>query len=249
MTEHKFPSEIIDLPSKGKLYSKESPLSDGKVEVKYMTAKEEDILTSANLIKKGVVIDRLLDSLILTPNVKVDDLVLGDKNAIMVAARILAYGPEYVCEITNPDTQEKQQCTFNLADCPFKNIDENITENLFDFQLPISKTKIKFSLLTGKDERLIDEEIKASKKAGIGVAPELTTRLRYLVKEVNGDNSQSIINTTVQNMLARDSMALREEIKRLSPDIQLTQTVDMGGETVEVEIPMTVGFFWPDSAK
>ena len=132
MAEQKFPSEVIDLPSEGKLYPEGHPLRDGKIEIKYMTAKEEDILTSQNLIKKGVVIDRLLDSLILTPNVKVDDLVLGDKNAIMVAARILAYGPEYVCEITNPDTQEKQECTFNLADCPFKKLPKDIIPAFWD---------------------------------------------------------------------------------------------------------------------
>ena len=106
MAEQKFPSEVIDLPSEGKLYPEGHPLKDGKIEIKYMTAKEEDILTSQNLIKKGVVIDRLIDSLILTDGVKQDDLVLGDKNAVMVAARILAYGPEYACEVTNPNTSE-----------------------------------------------------------------------------------------------------------------------------------------------
>ena len=243
--DRKFPTEVVDLPSRGKLYPSDSPISNGKIEIKYMTAKEEDILTSQNLIKKGLVIDKLLDSLIVTEGITLDDLVIGDKNAIMVAARILAYGPEYVCEITNPDTQEKQECTFNLADCPFKNIDENITENLFDFQLPISKTKIKFSLLTGKDERLIGEDLKASKKTGTGISPELTTRFRYIIKEVEGDNSSTVINNIAQNILARDSMALREEITRVQPDIQLKQYVELGGETVEVDIPMTVTFFWP----
>ncbi len=249
MAENKFPSEMVDLPSKGKLYPKDSPLASGKLEVKYMTAKEEDILTSANLIKKGLVIDRLLDSLILTNGVKCDDLVLGDKNAVMIAARILAYGPEYTCEVTHPSTGEKKEQIFNLADCPFKNIDESITENLFECELPISKKKIKFSILTGKDERLIAEDLKASTKTGIGVSPELTTRLRYLIKEVDGDNTQAVINDSAINMLARDSMFLREQIKIVSPDIELKQEVEIGGETVEVVIPMTVGFFWPETGK
>ena len=245
--EQKFASEIIDLPSKGKLYSEESPLKDGKIEIKYMTAKEEDILTSANLVKKGIVIDRLLDSLILTPNVRCDDLLIGDKNAVMVAARILSYGPEYVCELADPDSGEKHDHTFNLADCPFKHIEDGITENLFDFTLPISKKKIKFSLLTGKDERLITEDLKASKKTGTGISPELTTRFRYIIKEVEGDNSSTVINNIAQNILARDSIALREEIARVQPDIELKQDVEIGGETVEVDIPMTVSFFWPSS--
>mgnify|MGYP003113516977 CR=1 FL=1 len=249
MSDNKFPSEMIDLPSKGKLYPKDSPLKDGKIEIKYMTAREEDILTSANLIKKGLVIDRLLDSLILTNGVKTDDLVLGDKNAVMVAARILAYGPEYTCEVSHPTTGEKKEQTFNLADCPFKEIDKTITENLFECELPISKKKIKFKILTGKDERLISEDLKASTKTGIGVSPELTTRLRYLIKEVDGDNTQAVINDSAINMLARDSMALRKEIKKVSPDIDLSQEIEIGGETVKVTIPMTVGFFWPEAGK
>ena len=246
MSENKFPSEIIDLPSEGKLYPKEHPCSNGKIEVKYMTAKEEDILTSQNLIKKGVVVDRLLDSLILTNGVNTDDLLIGDKNAVMVAARILAYGPEYNCEVTNPNNGETITHTFNLADCPFKKVPENVKENLFEITLPISKKKIKFSILTGKEEKQIEKDLKASQKLG-SVSPELTTRLRYVIKEVDGDNSQSVINDIAVNMLARDSKFLREEIKKVSPDIELSQEIEIGGESVKVAIPMTVGFFWPDA--
>ena len=109
MPETKFPTEIIDLPSKGYFYPEKSPLSSGTVELKYMTTREEDILMSENLIKKGVVIDKLLDSLIVTKGVKQEDLILGDKNAVLVAARILAYGPEYTAEVTNPKNQEENQ--------------------------------------------------------------------------------------------------------------------------------------------
>jgi len=246
MSENKFPSEIIDLPSEGKLYPEGHPLRDGKIEIKYMTAKEEDILTSQNLIKKGVVIDRLLDSLIITSGVNTDDLLIGDKNAVMVAARVLAYGPEYPCEVTHPTTGEKIQQTFNLADCPFKKLPEDVSENLFEITLPISKKKIKFSILTGKEENLIEKDLKASQKLG-SVSPELTTRLRYVIKEVDGDNSQSVINDIAVNMLARDSKFLREEIKKVSPDIELSQEIEIEGESVKVAIPMTVGFFWPDA--
>jgi len=211
-----------------------------------MTAKEEDILTSQNLIKKGVVIDRLIDSLILTNGVKSDDLILGDKNAVMVAARILAYGPEYVCDIPNPDGGTVTQ-TFNLADCPFKKLPKDVTENKFEVDLPISKKKITFKLLTGKDEGVITEELKSSKKIGSDVSPELTTRLRHTITSVDGDESQATINNFVINLLARDSMHLRKEIKSITPDIQLSQEIEIGGETVKVDIPMTVGFFWPDT--
>ena len=247
MADNKFPSEVIELPSEGKLYPEGHPLKDGKIEIKYMTAKEEDILTSQNLIKKGVVIDRLLDSLILTSGVKMTDLIVGDKNAVMVAARILAYGPEYTCDVTNPNNGQTMNHTFNLADCPFKKLPDDIKENKFEVKLPISKKKITFKLLTGKEENLIDEELKASEKINSEVKPELTTRLRHTITSVDGDESQSTINNFVQNLLARDSMYLRKEISKVSPDIELSQEVDIEGESVKVNIPMTVGFFWPES--
>ena len=247
MAENKFPSEMIDLPSNGKCYPEDSPLFSGKIEIKYMTAKEEDILTSANLIKKGLVINKLLDSLIVNNDIKQEDLVLGDKNAVMVAARILAYGPEYTAEITNPNTGNKINYQFNLADCPFKTLPDNVKGNEFEITLPVSKSKVKFKLLTAKEEFQIEEELKAIGKTGIEVIPELTTRMRHAIISVDGKTEKSVINSFTENMLARDSMFLREEIQRVSPDIQLTQKVDIEGDTVEVAIPMTVNFFWPNT--
>ena len=248
MSDNKFPSEIIDLPSEGKLYPEGHPCRDGKIEIKYMTAREEDILTSQNLIKKGVVIDKVLDSLILTEGITSNDLFLGDKNAVMVAARILAYGPEYNCEIPNPNGDGGvTEHTFNLADCPFKKLPKDVTENKFEIELPISKKKVTFKLLTGKEEVLINEELKASEKVNAEVKPELTTRLRHTITSVDGDDSNATINNFVQNLLARDSMYLRKHIKEVTPDIELSQEIEIGGESVKVDIPMTVGFFWPDS--
>tara|TARA_S200000501_G_scaffold224632_1_gene210581 strand:+ start:726 stop:1478 length:753 start_codon:yes stop_codon:yes gene_type:complete len=248
MAEHKFPTEVIDLPSLGKVYSKDSPLSDGKVELKYMTTKEEDILMSENLIKKGVVIDKVLDSLIVTNGISSDDLILGDKNAVLIAARILAYGPEYTCQVSNPkNVDENITHTFDLTKCPFKEPLENVdyTDNSFEYTTPIGKTKIKFKLLTGKEEKLIDKDLKQSSK--FGYESTVSTRLRYTITEVDGDNSQETINIFTQNMLARDSVALRKYIQEISPDIELTQEIEMGGETVSVSIPLTVEFFWPSS--
>ena len=245
--KQQYHSEIIDLPSEGRVYSKDSPLASGKIEIKYMTAKEEDILTSQNLIKKGVVIDKLLDSLILTDGVKTNDLILGDKNAVMVAARVLAYGPEYVVEITNPNTDEKMQHTFNLADCPFKKLPDDIDSNEFEIQLPVSKQNISFRLLTGKEEAQIEEELRRVSKVGVQVSPELTTRMRYTITAVDGNSSAAVINKFVENMLSRDSLAFRNKINEISPDIELKQEVEMGGEMVEVDIPLTIEFFWPSS--
>ena len=248
--EQKFPSEVIDLPSKGKVYPKDSPLASGKIELKYMTAREEDILTSQNLVKKGIAIDILLDSLILTKGVSEKDLVVGDKNAVMVAARILGYGPEYTCTVTNPETGDELEHTFNLADCPFIKISENINENNFEVELPISKTKVTFKLLTGREESIIQEELKQVSKLGTQVSPELTTRLRHTITSVDGDTTKSTINKFVNDtLLARDSMFLRQEILKVAPDIDLSQEIDIEGASVKVTIPMTVNFFWPSTTR
>ena len=248
MSEHKFPTEVIDLASGGKVYPKDSPLAEGKLELKYMTTKEEDILMSENLIKKGVVIDKLLDSLIVTKGVKQEHLVLGDKNAVLVAARILAYGPEYTVEVSNPNNlEQKVEHTFDLTECPFKETVDGVdySDNSFDFETPIGKNKVKFKLLTGVEEKLIEKDLEQSKKFGYNT--EISTRLRYTIIEVDGDNKPETITAFSQNMLARDSVALRNYIQEISPDIDLTAEIQIGGEAVSVSIPLTVEFFWPKS--
>jgi hypothetical protein len=245
--KYKFPTEEIDLPSGGRLYDKDSPISSGKIVLKYMTAKEEDILTSENLIKKGTVIDKLLDSLIVTKGVNVEDLVLGDKNAIMVASRILAYGPEYEAEIINPNNGEKLSYTFNLTECDFKQIDSEISENNFKSKLPVSGVEVTYKVLTGKEEKSIENELNSVRKLKKEVSPELTTRLRNIITSVDGNNEKSVINNFVENMLSKDSLYLRQEITKNSPDIDLSQEIEIEGETVRVDIPMTVNFFWPNA--
>ncbi len=243
----KFPSEVIDLPSGGVVYPKDSPLSKGKIVIKYMTAKEEDILTSQNLIKKGIVIDVLLNSLILTKGVTSEDLIIGDKNAVMVAARILAYGSEYEVEVTNPETAEKFKHTFNLTECPFKELPKEIdySKNLFELKLPISKKIVQFKLLDGKDEKAIDMDLKRTQK--LGTTTDVTTRLRHSIVSIDGNDDRAEINTFVNNMLSRDSLALRQYITKVAPDINLEQDIMLEGELVTVDIPLTTEFFWPTS--
>jgi len=241
----KFPTETIDLPSGGKIYGADSPLADGTIELKYMTAKEEDILTSQNLIKKGTVIDRLLNSLIVTPNVACEDLIVGDKNAVMVAARILAYGGKYNCEVINPETGDKIEHEFDLTQCEFKELSPNTdySTNNFEMHLPISKVNITYKLLTGKDESTLIQELKSLEK--IGQNAEVTTRLKKIITSVNGDDSIGTISNFVDNMLSKESLFLREEVAKINPDIDLSQEIELGGTVVKVAIPMTTEFFWP----
>jgi hypothetical protein len=220
-----------------------------------MTAKEEDILTSQNLIKQGVVLDKLFESLIVTP-VNYGDIYSGDKNAIMVAARLLGYGNDYTVEIDDPFSPgTKQKVTIDLSQIEHKEVDYSLFENRkneFDFELPNSKRVVTFRLMTHALEKQIETEIKASNKAIIktGIDRELTTRLKHIIIAVDGESGRSNINNFVDNELfAVDSRALRSYMKQISPDLDMSFTFisDATGEVKELDIPMDVSFFWPNS--
>jgi len=235
------PTEEVSLPSGGKLYPKDSPLSSGKVEIKYMTAKEEDILSNQNFIEKGTVLDKLLDSVIVG-DVKVDDLLIGDKNAVMVAVRALGYGKDYTFKYGG------EEHTIDLTILKPKPIDSDFdaaTENQFSFTLPRSENVVTFKLLTGADEKKIDQELKGLKKIQGENTSNLTTRLKYQITSVNGDSDIKGIREFVDKyLLAQDSRALREKIRSLSPDIDLTFYPE--GREEGVDIPIGISFFWPD---
>jgi hypothetical protein len=248
-----FPTEIIPLPSKGLLYPEGHPLSDGFIEMKYMTAREEDILTSQNLIKQGVVLDKLFESLIVTP-MNYGDLYVGDKNAIMVAARILGYGKDYTVEIDDPfSTGNKQKVTIDLTQIEHKEVDYSLFEsriNEFDFTLPNSQRTVTFRLLTHSIEKQIQSEIKSMNKTFVknGIDKELTTRLKHIITAIDGESGRATINDFVDNQLfALDSRALREYMRKISPDLDMTFTFvsDTTGEVKELDIPIEVSFFWP----
>jgi hypothetical protein len=253
--EAKFPTEIIDLPSKGLLYPEEHPLSTGRVEMKYMTAKEEDILTSQNLIQKGVVIDMLLRSLIVGngegKRVNYDDLVLGDKNAIMVAARVLGYGAEYPIEQTCPKCQAKSTETIDLANLDNKQVDiTSKNQNIFEFTLPLSKKVIEFKILSHKDEAKVAETAKRMKKKAHSsqVSFELTSRLKAMILSVDGEDDRKAIDNFVENeFISRDSLAFRKNLDVVTPDVDMTHFFECSqcGHEDSVQIPLTVEFFWP----
>jgi len=253
MTKIKFPTEVIDLPSNGKLYPETNPLSKGTVELKYMTAREEDILASQNLIRKGVALDRLFESVVVQDDINVDDIFLGDKNAILLATRVLGYGPNYNIEVNDPFSGELQKVNIDLGSIQIKEVDFSKlnTENRYDFTLPNSKIKIVFKLLTHKDEKNINAEVKALQrlnKSKDGVSHDISTRLRYMIIDVNGNTDKGFINNWVQNqLLARDSKALRSYVKSISPDVDFTFNFEseLTGESEVIDIPFGVGFFYP----
>ena len=229
--EFKLPTEIVQLPSKGLLYPSDNPLSSGEIEIKYMTAKEEDILTNANYINDGTVLDRLMKS-----------LIVSDKNAIMIASRILGYGKEYKF------TYQGEDHSVDLSQLENKTINEELFirgNNRFLFTLPATKMNIEFKLLTHGDEVKISQEIKGLKKLNSSNSADLTTRLKYMILSVDGNEEIPTIRNFIDNyLLAQDARALRTYINEIQPDVDLTFFRGRTGE--KTSLPIGLSFFWPD---
>jgi hypothetical protein len=242
MAEFKFPTEEVELPSKGLLYPEGHPLRSGKIEIKYMTAKEEDILSNQSYIQKGIVLDKLLESVIINKEIKLKDLLIGDKNAVLIATRILGYGKTYSFNYNG------EKIDVDLTELENKPFDESYIvegKNEFSFTLPHSNTLITFKVLDGYGEAKIEAELKGLRKIQKDNVPELTTRLKHILLSVNGESETKDIREFVDNyMLARDSRAFREHLKSVQPDVDMSITLDNGEE---VEVPLGLNFFWPDA--
>jgi hypothetical protein len=246
-----FPTQVISLPSEGKVYAESNPLSKGTLEIKYMTAREEDILADRNLINKGIVLQKLLESVVVQPGVNVDDLVIGDINAVYLATRMLGYGPDYDVEITDPFSGEKQKVTIDLSAIQTKDIDYSRlnSQNRYELILPVSKKKLIVRLLTHKDEKDITQETQAMERLtkGKSVGTDVTTRFKYMIVEVDGNSDRGFINKFVPNMLAGDTKALRSFFKELSPDLNMKYDFvsEITGESEALDIPFGISFFYP----
>lgn len=247
----KVPTETVELPSKGKCYPETSELSKGSVEMKYMTAKEEDILTNPNLLKKGIALETVLKSLIVSP-INYDELLVGDRNWLFIAARIMAYGSEYSFPYVSPSTEKEEVVTVDLGQIDHKKVEEDVlnSTNEYDFELPYSKNTVTFKLLTVADDKRIDEEIKGVKKA-TGVEPgRLSTRLKHQIVAVNGERSTKAVREFIDGgyFIAKDSLELRKYIAKLNPDIDTNVTfTTQEGEEVTVDLPINAEFFFPGS--
>jgi hypothetical protein len=248
-TQYDFPTEVLDLPSEGKLYPKENPLSSGRITIKYMTAKEEDILSSTNLIKKGIVLDKLFESIIVD-KININDITIGDKNAILLATRVLGYGPEYEFNFYSSVEEDMIETSIDLTKIKTKEVDMSLfnNKNELEYITPIGKNKIVFKILTHGDEKLIDADIEALKKVNKDVSSDITTRLRYMIKSVDGNSDMGAISKFVNNMIARDSRAFRDYAKKITPDVNMKfEYTHNNGEVEEAPISMGVGFFWPST--
>ena len=247
------PTEIVDLPSGGAFYSEGHPLH-GKdtVEIKYMTAKEEDILTSKSLLARGLAVDRMLDSIIMDEGVNSSNLLLGDRNALLVAARITGYGNIYETQIKCPECGAKYIHSFDLnlierkdsGDLESLNVFNR--EGLFYFTLPRTKVEVGFQALTTKDEKTLADMGDKKKKYGLGEST-LTDLLKTIIVSINGDVDRTNIGSFVDNMPAIDSRILRKVYSKAVPDVDMTQDVTCTecGTVAKMEVPFTGDFFWP----
>ena len=257
------PTELVDLPSQGKLYPPDSPLFGvNEIEIREMTAREEDILTTQSFIKKGVVFDRLLKSLIVDKSINVGDLLLGDKNALLVAARISGYGAIYDTHTQCPVCGAEEDRGFDLTSCPMKypvDLETTEDEELRDLvtlgpdgryliRLPKSEVTVEVVLITGKQETITAQERDMRKKKKLPDRP-LTDHLKKVIVSINGVENVSEISKFIEQIPASDSRVFRRVFSKLTPNVEMTQEFVCGECNYEqvLEVPLTAGFFWPDA--
>ena len=247
------PTEFVDLPSQGRFYSEDHPLyQQESIEIRFMTAKDEDTLSSQALIRKGVALDRFLQDIIVDKRVKVSDLVLCDKNAIIIKARITGYGEDYLTQVTCPECTTRSKYSFNLGDLPTitaSDIEEAgyaIEEDgTYDIVLPKTQVTVKVRILTGRDEARLIQFAKRTKKNDVDRT--LTNQLKLLIVSINGDDNKPTINHFVDTMPAVDSRFLRSHYATRLPKIDMRQEFECPecGSLTELEVPLSVDFFWP----
>ena len=251
--ESRFPTEVINLPSKGWFYPAESPLSTGQLELKMMTAKEEDILTSPNLIQKNIVLDKLLESVVVNKAIVLDDMLICDRNAAFYAIRRLAYGDQYEAVLTCGRCGRENNITIDLGKMdnrPFDFDKYPKGENAFQFKLPYSGRTVTYKLLTKKDENLIDQELKGMEKVSKDLRREITTRLGHIITALDGNADRAAIRRFVnEELVSKDSLALRTHLRETMPDIDSTFQFVCSSCQLErkEETPLGVSFFWPST--
>jgi len=238
------PTEIVDLPSKGEFYPPGHPLHGvDSVEIKHMTAKEEDILTSQSLIRKGIAINRVLESIIVDDSIRVDDLLIGDKNALIIASRIYGYGADYDVSLTCQNCSNQFETTVDLNSFEARQItfDDEVQKtenNTFLITLPKSEFVVEFRLLTSRDEAVIAKE----KNNGT------TGLLRMIVVSINGQTDSFYIDRALQVLPIRDASVLKKLYASVVPDVDMSYEIDCPAcsEVSRLEVPLTAEFFWPN---
>ena len=246
------PTEFVELPSQGEFYPEGHPLhGEDTIEIRYMTAKDEDILSSKALLKKGIAIDRLLERIIIDKRVKPAELLIGDKNALIVAARISGYGSMYDTKVTCPTCSQPQDYSFTLENLALKKLREHDgvtkTDNgTFMVELPLSRVHAELRLLTGHDERKLFKINEGKKKHKLEETP-MADMLKLLVVSLNGIVEPGQVNAFLDSMPALDSRHIRSQYKLIAPNVDFGAVFqcDNCDYLGELEVPLTADFFWP----
>jgi len=247
------PVETVPLPSRGVTYPADSPMHGVEtLSIRAMTAREEDILTSKALIKKGTVISELLKSCIVDKGFDPDAALTGDRNALMVALRITGYGAGYRVEVDCPACGQRSKQEFNLAELPIKRLEIDpisLGANLFECELPVTKKTVRWRFLSGKEEREISQTAERRKKQGQLNDNLVTTRLTHCLHSVGGITDKNKLSFFIRNMPAKDSLFLRRYIDKNEPGIDMKSWMDCPSclESSEVKLPLGASFFWPDA--
>ena len=247
------PAAAVPLPSQGKVYPAGSPLAGVQlVEVKAMTAKEEDILTSQGLLRQGKALDVLLKSCMVDKRIDVDQMLAGDRNAALIAIRITGYGQAYKVKVECPQCGQKCDHEFDLAKLPVKPLGADPVQpntNQFSFRLPILQKDVIFRLMTGADERELSTIFDRQRKMGGMIDSLITTRLHHQVVSVGGETDRAKLMRLIQSMPARDSRELRAHIERVTSGVDMKQEFECSqcGAVEEVDVPLGTEFFWPQA--
>ena len=249
------PTEFVELPSGGRYYPQGHPLHNQEtIEIKHMTAREEDLLTSRALLKKGLALDRLLESVIIDKKIRASDLLVGDRNAILISTRISGYGPEYATKVTCPSCSTQQDYEFNLSNIDVydgSGVDPNdVTDNgngTFTTTLPKTKLEVTFRLLNGHDEKNFINQVENARKTK-KEEKTIPRQLKSFIVSVNGDATQKSINYVAENLPSIDARHLRRVQKLSTPNVDLIRNFECNSCDYEelLEVPLTADFFWPD---
>jgi hypothetical protein len=245
------PVDAVPLPSSGKVYPEGHPLHGAaQVEYRAMTAREEDILMSQGLIKKGTVITELIKSSLIDKSINVSSLLSGDRNALMVGIRISGYGREYQPTFDCPQCEHKNEMNIDLANLAVKPLELEPSvpgQNVFGFDLPVSKLRVEFKFLTGEEEEKIIKELETKRKRGQANTNIVTTRLSSQILSVNGNSSPGHVAKFVNYLRAQDSRALREYIDANEPgvDMEVEFICASCDHSEKIQLPMSSDFFWP----
>ena len=248
------PTEFVDLPSRGRFYAVDHPFhAKETIEIRYMTAKDEDILTNQTLLRKGVALEKLLQNILSNNEVDPSTLLIGDRNAIIIAARSTGYGPVYATAVDCPGCGEKVTYDFNLnevrittgEDVDDKEIVET-DDGTFVVKLPLTKVDAEMRLLTGKDE--VETARSTQNKKDPIFDNILTSQLERVIVSLNGETDRNVINKFIELMPAYDSRYLREAHAAVTPAIDLAQAFECSSCNHEqkMAVPFTVDFFWPN---